>query len=139
MTASDSSTVRARISEAIRQGTAVKITYVAGSGKETVRVVEPVDRDETHYWGYCRLRDDWRSFRFDRIKEMSSLPGKVTPRRIPSDLKRLPWQASAGQARPSSRRRTARRSEYAASGSGCALIMAAPLFSLFAVVFLFFL
>lgn len=125
------------VSEAILQSTVIEIEYVSSSGQETTRIVEPVHRDETLFWGYCRLRSDWRSFRIDRIRKISLRPESITPRPIPSDLTRFPWQASGKprRQRPLDRRRTSSYREYATGGSGCALVMVVPFLSLIALLF----
>ena len=126
---SHASKVRGEVSAAIRESKDVKIKYVMASAEETNRVVEPVHQDETLFWAYCQLRQNWRCFRFDRVQEISPLPGTIPARSIPYDLTLFPWQSSGrSKASSSGARRPARTtsSQYRTSGSGCAVILAAP-------------
>jgi predicted DNA-binding transcriptional regulator YafY len=59
------------IQRALLDGVAMELSYRDGHERETVRVVEPVGVFSTHHGWYlaawCRLRDEPRSFRLDRI------------------------------------------------------------------------
>jgi len=130
----DYSDVRNEVSDAIRQSKAIQIDYISKSSELTNRVVEPVQMDDTLFWAYCRLRQNWRCFRYDRVHEISSLPEIIPARSVPSNLTSFPWQSS-GQSYSTARRRSAKRrspsqTQYRASGSGCALILALPFISL---------
>jgi predicted DNA-binding transcriptional regulator YafY len=65
-----------KIQEVIIENTEVKITYFSTySDSETVRVVCPIGltyySDSWHLIAFCRLRNDYRDFRVDRIKDLS--------------------------------------------------------------------
>jgi len=62
------------IEEAIGSGKKLKIRYVASNGEETLRTIEPIEvsasEDYLYLRAWCDLRQEQRSFRFDRIIEM---------------------------------------------------------------------
>ncbi len=64
-----------------------KITYQSeGNKKETVRTIEPFAVFSTQgNWilvAYCRLRKDFRAFRLDRIKQLTTLNDNFKPHKI---------------------------------------------------------
>jgi DNA polymerase-3 subunit epsilon len=63
------------LGEAIYSGRRVHITYVDGNGERTRRWVTPMQvlglADYIYLQGYCHLREAERSFRLDRIVELS--------------------------------------------------------------------
>ena len=73
---------------AIRERLKLKVSYLSLSGKETERVIRPL---QTDYWGrvwtcsaWCELRGDFRAFRIDRMasckatgKTFKPEPGKT--------------------------------------------------------------
>lgn len=71
----------------IRRRHAVRLTYRSFSLEETCRDVEPYAL--TFRWGlwylvgYCRLRNELRSFRIDRIRDLAELPEAFS---IPDDF-----------------------------------------------------
>ncbi|MFT4976075.1 MAG: putative DNA-binding transcriptional regulator YafY [Myxococcota bacterium] len=63
--------------EAIHARSKLQLSYVGGDGSASERVVCPVG---LYFWGrtwslaaWCELRDDWRSFRLDRVNSLSML------------------------------------------------------------------
>jgi predicted DNA-binding transcriptional regulator YafY len=63
-----------RLRAAIRDGRRVRFRYVDEAGRETVRQVRPL---ALAFWGrvwsmaaWCELREDFRSFRVDRVTEL---------------------------------------------------------------------
>ena len=64
-----------------------KIAYQSeGNKKETVRTIEPFAVFSTQgNWilvAYCRLRKDFRAFRLDRIKQLTTLNDNFKPHKI---------------------------------------------------------
>ena len=65
------------LEEAIRNSRSVRLWYLSGSGRETTRVVRPLRI--TGFWDYrcleafCRMRNEKRMFRLDRIMKMEVL------------------------------------------------------------------
>jgi len=73
--------------QAINEQRAVQITYHSLQRDETTtRVIEPAELtygDGAWYVnGYCRLRQEARSFRFNRIEQYKLLPEQFTPRSV---------------------------------------------------------
>lgn len=63
------------VEEALRANRRIRLRYLSSYGKETVRVVEPLEvsfrRDYIYLAAFCHLRQEQRTFRLDRILEMS--------------------------------------------------------------------
>ena len=85
-----------RLSASIREGRCVRLDYSDREGGGTSREVEPlrlVHHGATWYLqAFCRLRDDYRSFRVSRIRSCDPLPSMFDrPRRLrdlpPFDLR----------------------------------------------------
>lgn len=61
------------IQDAIDQGQLVQFTYYSPGG-ETVRQIEPYllifQWSSWYLWGYCRLREDYRMFKMNRIQDL---------------------------------------------------------------------
>jgi predicted DNA-binding transcriptional regulator YafY len=76
--------VRRNIEEAVRRSVVVNLVYVDQHGAQTSRAVEAVGLydggDGWYLVGWCRLRDDGRIFRFDRIRS-ARLTSEVVARR----------------------------------------------------------
>jgi predicted DNA-binding transcriptional regulator YafY len=76
------------IARATRKPERLRFTYHAADGAETERNVEPYHVvNLAHRWylvGYDRLRDDWRTFRLDRIRDLAET-GMTFPRRESPD------------------------------------------------------
>ncbi|WP_245851133.1 helix-turn-helix transcriptional regulator [Paenibacillus herberti] len=66
-----------QLSQSLEACTAVSIMYMDWQGKQSEREIEPIGlmmRDMTWYlYGYCRLRQDYRSFRLSRIDQLTVL------------------------------------------------------------------
>jgi predicted DNA-binding transcriptional regulator YafY len=67
------------------------ITYRDKSGQSSTRAVEPIAvlgvRPHWYLWGWCRLRQEPRSFRLDRITDAVITPEAVPDRGLdPADL-----------------------------------------------------
>jgi predicted DNA-binding transcriptional regulator YafY len=82
---SDSQPSAARtIEEAMGSSGVVEITYEDRHGKPSARVVEPIamvgSGEAWYLLAFCRLRDDHRFFRIDRIAR-ARLTGEVAPQR----------------------------------------------------------
>lgn len=62
------------LEEAVRNKRPLRIKYISREGKETYRIVEPIQikrsRDYLYLVGYCHLREAERMFRLDRIVEL---------------------------------------------------------------------
>ncbi len=79
------------IERAIVERRVVEIEYEDKHGEATTRTVEPVSvmgvRDNWYMWGYCRLREAPRVFRFDRIRAATELDELAPDRGLdPSDI-----------------------------------------------------
>ncbi len=63
------------IEESLRTNKRLKIRYISAQGDETVRTIRPVSivpyQDYTYLISHCLLREKRRTFRLDRILEMS--------------------------------------------------------------------
>lgn len=83
--------------ESLIAGHVVRLHYQAGSGATTVRKVEPIGLYLGQHWhmvGYCRLRQEYRDFRLDRITELQALAESFRPR--PEALQQY-WQVQAAR------------------------------------------
>jgi predicted DNA-binding transcriptional regulator YafY len=83
------------VQHAIASSEVVAIDYCDRNGSETRREVEPVGvlslDDDWYLVGWCRLRDDARSFRLDRIRRAHTT-GEAAPVRDPERfLEFMPW------------------------------------------------
>ncbi|MFY9616368.1 MAG: WYL domain-containing protein, partial [Candidatus Dormiibacterota bacterium] len=76
----------AQIEEAIRDNRAIEIDYLDRNEQATSRTVEPAALIGGHLgWymlGFCRLRQDGRAFRLDRIKAAHVTAERITPRTL---------------------------------------------------------
>ncbi|MEU8677003.1 YafY family protein [Streptomyces sp. NPDC048560] len=67
----------------------LRFAYRAGDGAETRRLVEPVRLVSTGYrWylaAYDMEREDWRTFRVDRVSEPTATGARFTPRELPGE------------------------------------------------------
>jgi len=62
-----------------------KIEYNSGQNNITTRLVEPFALLNTENWllvAYCRLRQEFRFFRLDRIQKMNVLTDKFQPHKM---------------------------------------------------------
>lgn len=83
--------IRAKLTEALADGRAVRISYRAG-GKGDMReaVVEPgrmrTDAGFVYLDAWSRARDAWRTFRLDRLVGVEVLDETVAEREVPASL-----------------------------------------------------
>lgn len=79
------------VERAIVERRVIEIEYVDKHDEPTVRAVEPVSvmgvRENWYLWGYCRLREAPRVFRFDRIRAATETEELAPDRGLdPSDI-----------------------------------------------------
>ncbi|NRG42978.1 WYL domain-containing protein [Rathayibacter sp. VKM Ac-2804] len=88
-TASIPPEILGRIALACRDHERLRFHYVAADGAETDRVVEPHAVVSTRRtWvlvGWDRQREDWRTFRLDRVSRLLETRVHFEPRRLPED------------------------------------------------------
>lgn len=91
--------VQRTIEEAVRQGRVVNISYVDAEGLKTKRAVEAVGfysgSDGWYLIGWCRLRDDRRLFRLDRIDRANLTQESIGDRDVDATLGWVPGKVSA--------------------------------------------
>jgi predicted DNA-binding transcriptional regulator YafY len=73
------------IQKALAERTVLRISYRgAGKADSLPREIEPMGLtyygDRWHLIGWCRMRQDYRDFRTDRIQELAALPQRFEPR-----------------------------------------------------------
>jgi len=73
------------IQKALAERTVLRISYRgAGKAESFPREIEPMGLtyygDRWHLIGWCRMRQDYRDFRTDRIQELAALPQRFEPR-----------------------------------------------------------
>ena len=77
------------LDEAIRRRLVCTIQYVDSHGAATERMIEPIQfantDDHWYVMAYCRLRDDGRWFRLDRIED-ATLTTETPPSRNIEEL-----------------------------------------------------
>ncbi|MGI4742798.1 MAG: helix-turn-helix transcriptional regulator [Janthinobacterium lividum] len=91
------SDVHQQLLDPIVVGRVVRLQYQAGSGAATVREVEPLGLylgQQWHVVAFCRLRQEFRDFRLDRITELRVLDQAFPSR--PDALAQY-WQAQAAR------------------------------------------
>ena len=85
---------RRTLEEAVRRGIVVRLSYVDEDGVETERDVEAVGfHGSGGHWyliGWCRLREDRRVFRLDRIARASLTRTAFSPRDVDETLGWVP-------------------------------------------------
>jgi predicted DNA-binding transcriptional regulator YafY len=90
--------VRRTLEEAVRAGVVVNLTYVDRNGARTERAVEAVGfyggADGWYLIGWCRLRDDGRIFRLDRIVRANRTAQRFAPRDVDETLGWVPEQVA---------------------------------------------
>ena len=89
--------VQQQLLEPLVAGRVVRLHYQAGSGATTVREVEPIGLYLGQHWhvvAYCRLRQEYRDFRLDRIAKLQILAETFTP--CPEAMQQY-WQAQAAR------------------------------------------
>lgn len=90
--------VHQQLADAIATSQVVRLAYRAGhSGTATEREVEPIALYYGQYWhmvAFCRLRQEFRDFRLDRMAEVQVRPELFAPR---PDTLQTYWQEKARQ------------------------------------------
>lgn len=81
----------AAVEQAIVERRVVRIGYVDKTGEATSRIVEPVAvlgvQPFWYLWAFCRLRQDPRAFRLDRIRSATILDEEISDRGLdPADI-----------------------------------------------------
>ena len=77
--------------QALRRATweerTIRFAYTAVAGRETERDVAPLSivfmQASHNLLAYCHLRDDFRAFRLDRMRDLSETGASFRPRRVP--------------------------------------------------------
>ncbi len=86
--------VQRTLEEAVRQGRVVNIDYVDSEGAQTKRAVEAVGfycgDDGWYLIGWCRLRDDRRLFRLDRVQRATLTRELIGDRNVDTTLGWVP-------------------------------------------------
>ncbi len=89
--------VLTRIASACRDHIRVKLNYKDRDGKGSSRTLEPLKLVHTgNRWylvAWDNQRDDWRTFRVDRIERLVSSGPQFTPRKFPGDIAEYVSQA----------------------------------------------
>lgn len=82
------------LQDAVAEHLVVRVDYVDRSGQFTHRELEPVVvlgiDDDWYLMAYCRLRDDFRSFRFDRIVAAVTTGEPAPERAVDEVVGRIP-------------------------------------------------
>lgn len=82
------------VERAIVERRVVEIDYVDKHGQSTARTVEPVAvlgvKPHWYLWGFCRLRQEPRAFRIDRIGAATVLDEQVQDRGLDPAVVELP-------------------------------------------------
>jgi predicted DNA-binding transcriptional regulator YafY len=88
-------TVSEVIQQALVDSVAVEVTYRDAHGQATLRTVEPAGVVGTpNGWylvGWCRMRQDIRSFRLDRVTRAALTHESITPRTLDAMLPNLAY------------------------------------------------
>ena len=86
--------VATTISQALLDSVALDLTYLDGASRQTDRTVEPAGLIGTprgwYLAAWCRLRQAPRTFRLDRIVQLSPTNEAITPRALESLLQDVP-------------------------------------------------
>ena len=86
------------LQQALLKSVAVKLTYRAGDGEASERVVEPAGvvgtRRGWYLFAWCRLRRGPRAFRLDRIATAQLLDEPVTERSLDAMLPAFPFDVT---------------------------------------------
>lgn len=82
--------VLTRIAAACRDSLKLKLSYKDRAGKPTMRQLEPLRLAHTGRRWYLVAwdldREDWRTFRVDRVQQVSSVGSAFVPRKFPGDI-----------------------------------------------------
>src|SRR5690606_13429375 len=90
--------IRRTLEEGVRRGRVVRLSYRNADGDISQRDVEAVGfHGSGGHWyliGWCRLRDDRRVFRFDRIERATLTRTAFEPRNVDATLGWVPEDVS---------------------------------------------
>lgn len=90
--------VRRTLEDAVRRRLVVNLTYLGAEGERTQRAVEAVGfHGGGGHWyliGWCRLRDDRRVFRLDRIERVTHTRQTFDPRDVDETLGWVPGEVA---------------------------------------------
>lgn len=75
------------IRNAASESQTLRIEYVSASGAPTTRVVDVSWVDGSYYGGYCHLREDVRTFRFDRTRSAALVGAHSKSIQPPQDIR----------------------------------------------------
>ena len=82
--------VLTRIAAACRDSLKLKLSYQDRSGKPTMRNLEPMRLAHTGRRWYLvawdQDREDWRTFRVDRVQQVAAVGSQFIPRKFPGDI-----------------------------------------------------
>jgi len=82
--------VLTRIAAACRDNLKLKLSYKDRAGKGTMRNVEPMRLAHTGRRWYLvawdQDREDWRTFRVDRVQQVAAVGEQFVPRKFPGDI-----------------------------------------------------
>ena len=82
--------VLTRIAAACRDNLKLKLSYKDRTGKPTMRNVEPMRLAHTGRRWYLvawdQDREDWRTFRVDRVQQVAATGSQFVPRKFPGDI-----------------------------------------------------
>ena len=94
----------ANLAQACRDEERVRFAYTAADGEKTTRHVEPLRLvalgRRWYLVAYDLLRQDWRTFRLDRLDSVRSTGMRFHPRALPADDAAAFVRASIGSLRP---------------------------------------
>lgn len=72
------------LSQALARHNVVTIRYDSKGFRKTTRDIEPINSDGIFCHAYCRLRQDFRTFRISRISNMTVHDETYVPRELPT-------------------------------------------------------
>src|SRR3954469_21962200 len=82
--------VLTRIAAACRDNLKLKLSYKDRTGKPTLRNLEPMRLAHTGRRWYLvawdQDREDWRTFRVDRVQQVAAIGAQFVPRKFPGDI-----------------------------------------------------
>jgi predicted DNA-binding transcriptional regulator YafY len=82
--------VLTRIAAACRDNLKLKLSYQDRAGKPTMRNLEPMRLAHTGRRWYLVAwdldREDWRTFRVDRVQQVAAVGSQFAPRKFPGDI-----------------------------------------------------
>ena len=74
-------TIQQRAENALKKGNVLRISYTSKRAETTEREVEPIGVIYyARYWhliGFCRIRNDYRDFRLDKIEKLVTTRKKI--------------------------------------------------------------